>query len=1366
MEAKVWRYLKFGALLLVIGSILVSIFLTSEQVYAQNYIIDDFSTDQTVGTLSSPGIIATEKSGSGIIGSERCIEMQVISTTGAALTVGVDSGTFYSGQGPMVTSRVVLVWDGTGGGNTDDCDDYMDTDGLGGVDLTSISGTPQDAFLIVVNSDDFPVDLNITVYDTDGGSDTVVLPLPGGIFTPVTFIVPFSDFSGVDFTKVGAIEIEYQDDDPLDLIIDEFRTTSLPDLTATKSNDTGGTADVGETFNWTVHIANEGQEAAEFSDGQTILTDNLPSGPTYGSPSVQNTNNITGTISCSLIGINLTCVANGDVTINGGGSFDVVFGVTPNQAGSLNNPRSGGICRVDSGNVVDEGDETNNDCSDTVNVQAPDLEASKSDDTDDEADVGETFNWTVHIANTGAADATFANGQTILTDNLPNDATYGTPSVQNTTNVTGSNNIDCSITNNTLTCVASGGSVTINSGGSFDVVFGVTPNQPGTLSNPRSGGICRVDSGYVITETDETNNDCSDTVNVQAPNLRASKSDDTNDEASVGETFHWTVHISNTGTADATFANGQTILTDNLPSGPSYGTPSVQNATDVTGSDNIDCNITNNTLTCVASGGSVTISSGGSFDVVFSVTADTPGSLVNPQATGICRVDSGNVIVETNENDNDCSDTVDIIAPDLRASKSDDTNDEADVGETFNWTVHVSNAGAADATFADGQTILTDELPSGPTYGTPSVQNATNITGNINCNLADTTITCVANGNVTISSGGSFDVVFSVTPHQPGALNNPGFQKICRVDSGNVITETDETNNDCQDSVTVVEPAVQAFKAATLAVDADSSGGPSPGDTLLYEVTISNFDTTAARGVVYTDTPDPNTTLEVGSVTTTQGIVVQGNNPGDTSIEVDIGDIGVGSSVVVTYMVTINDPLPPDVREIVNQGLVSGDNFPDVPTDNPATPEEFDETRVRLQEVVGADPPIYGDIVVFPTPELSWGLGPDRDFNRDRDTRDCVLRYKNLKTGMVVNTGLIVSCRAYDIDIYENIIVFVGQNGEIRYYDIASGAVKDLGIRGLHPTIYKEIIAFSSGGEILYYDLKKETLTATGVWGKNPVVYGDIIAYAAGSPSTICYYNIRTGEAVDTAILGETPALYEGIIAFATEEGLIGEDLNHDGDLRDKVIRYYNLKTDQVYNTGASGETPAIYGRHIAFVTRERSAGKDLNGDGDLRDWVIRYYDIKADRVYNTARLGVEPDIYENIISFWVFEPLAQLDINGDGDRSDPIVQTYRITTAGMEQAVTPLVVTGVLAYPNPAGGESVRFVAQGQGITALRVQIYDLAGREVFRSRFVDGKELVWRLTNNESLPVANGVYLYIITVKGFNELVRSEVRKLAVLR
>jgi uncharacterized repeat protein (TIGR01451 family) len=118
---------------------------------------------------------------------------------------------------------------------------------------------------------------------------------------------------------------------------------------------------------------------------------------------------------------------------------------------------------------------------------------------------------------------------------------------------------------------------------------------------------------------------------------------------------------------------------------------------------------------------------------------------------------------------------------------------------------------------------------------------------------------------------------------------------------------------------------------------------------------------------VYSDALDPNTTLVVGSVTTTAGTVTVGNDPGDTHVEVAIGTLPIGQSVTITYDVTINSPLPPGTTAIVNQGIVSGDNFPEEPTDDPTTTDTDDPTEIRLgvqllatkrYQVINPDPQI------------------------------------------------------------------------------------------------------------------------------------------------------------------------------------------------------------------------------------------------------------------------------------------------------------------------------------------------------------------------------------------------------------------------
>jgi uncharacterized repeat protein (TIGR01451 family) len=144
-------------------------------------------------------------------------------------------------------------------------------------------------------------------------------------------------------------------------------------------------------------------------------------------------------------------------------------------------------------------------------------------------------------------------------------------------------------------------------------------------------------------------------------------------------------------------------------------------------------------------------------------------------------------------------------------------------------------------------------------------------------------------------------------------------------------------------------PAIAATKTVEVSEDVGGDGGASPGDTLLYTVVVTNEGEAAAHGVVLTDTPDANTELVVGSVTTSAGTVVSGNTAGDTSVEVDIGTLAAGASVTITFEVVIDEDLPPGVTEIVNQGLVAADSLDDVPTDDPAQPGPDDPTSIVLR---------------------------------------------------------------------------------------------------------------------------------------------------------------------------------------------------------------------------------------------------------------------------------------------------------------------------------------------------------------------------------------------------------------------------------
>src|SRR5207342_3952229 len=99
------------------------------------------------------------------------------------------------------------------------------------------------------------------------------------------------------------------------------------------------------------------------------------------------------------------------------------------------------------------------------------------------------------------------------------------------------------------------------------------------------------------------------------------------------------------------------------------------------------------------------------------------GVFVNPRpSVPVCGVDLSNVVLESNEANNACSDTVTVTAPDLTATLLDSTSGSTTVGSPWLWTIRVANSGNAPATYTIASGMLADNLPNtNITYGSPNV---------------------------------------------------------------------------------------------------------------------------------------------------------------------------------------------------------------------------------------------------------------------------------------------------------------------------------------------------------------------------------------------------------------------------------------------------------------------------------------------------------------------------------------------------------------------------------------------------------------------------------------------------------------------
>jgi uncharacterized repeat protein (TIGR01451 family) len=175
-------------------------------------------------------------------------------------------------------------------------------------------------------------------------------------------------------------------------------------------------------------------------------------------------------------------------------------------------------------------------------------------------------------------------------------------------------------------------------------------------------------------------------------------------------------------------------------------------------------------------------------------------------------------------------------------------------------------------------------------------------------------------------------------------------------------------------------PNIVDPKTVELVNDADHSGAVSPGDTLKYTCVINNTGAGDALDVIFSDPIDPNTTLVVPSVTTSQGSVLSGNTSGSTLVVVDLGTISANSSATITFRVRIKNPCPVD--QVANQALIEGSNFADTNSDDPLTEPPKDPTTVNIsaspppvKSIGGTVEPVNKANILMPWIGLGAALG-------------------------------------------------------------------------------------------------------------------------------------------------------------------------------------------------------------------------------------------------------------------------------------------------------------------------------------------------------------------------------------------------------
>ena len=430
----------------------------------------------------------------------------------------------------------------------------------------------------------------------------------------------------------------------------------------------------------------------------------------------------------------------------------------------------------------------------------PDLTIAKANDPDGAVLNGDSITYTLTVANEGDATATGV----AVTDQLPVGVTFGDA---------------------TAGCAEAGGLVTcalgdVGAGASLDVHITVTVDEAfcGAIVNSADVSASN-ESGQAL--ANNTSNDVTNTVECQQPtppDLQVSKSSDADGTLHEGDSFLYTITVTNTGEAAATGVK----LVDVLPAGavnvgiPPFPTFAGEACT-VTSSVLEPGGVPYAEVRC----GPVSIGPGQSESVTIKVVVSGD---VCGQITNVVDVEGANEPVANVGSDNHAEATDDIACvPRIRLQKGGPSR--AHVGDTITYVFFVTNTGGVDLSNID----LSDSK----------------------CDAGSLTLVENADGDAVLAVGEEWD--FECERTITGGDGDPVHNEASVSGDHEGGTVSDTATHD----VSVLHPGIDLEKTAS------PTSGPA-GTLIAYTYTVTNTGDTPLFGV----SVDDDMTGHVGDITT------------------------------------------------------------------------------------------------------------------------------------------------------------------------------------------------------------------------------------------------------------------------------------------------------------------------------------------------------------------------------------------------------------------------------------------------------------------------------------------------------------------
>ena len=242
-----------------------------------------------------------------------------------------------------------------------------------------------------------------------------------------------------------------------------------------------------------------------------------------------------------------------------------------------------------------------------------------------------------------------------------------------------------------------------------------------------------------------------------------------------------------------------------------------------------------------------------------------------------------------------------------------------------------------------------------------------------------------------------------------------------------------------------------------------------------------------------------------------------------------------------------------------------------------------------------------------------------------------------------------------------------------------------------------------------------KAVTNLGFAGGRPATDGQYVAFAVPEASqgtdlnsdgdtnddVVHVWSRATGVTTDLglAVGPEAPLVSQGLVAFAVSESDQGVDLNGDADTNDNVVRVWFGSTGLSHNLGVAGRDLVFDQGVLAFRTPESAFGLDLNGDLDTNDQVVQVWNANTDAVANLSLASNSaPLVSEHYVGVAVSEAGQGLDSDGDTLLNSDVPAIYNADTTLMKSSGLPL------SFPSLGMGGSVLGFLSGSTMRAFNL--------------------------------------------------------------